>query len=83
MDWLYRILCSIYALNNPLEETTESFLSKVHSKPFVNTLLNNPVEQLDKVYFCNSCSAVFLFKSDTEDHDLLYGHTQFRAIALE
>jgi hypothetical protein len=38
------------------------------------------IEVLDKIYFCRECHAVFLFKSDTEDHDLFMGHTKFDAV---
>ena len=39
--------------------------------------------RLDKIYFCNKCRMVFLFHSDTEDHERLWGHTQFVIVQLE
>jgi hypothetical protein len=40
-------------------------------------------ERLDKIYFCTKCKAAFLFKSDTEDHDLFVGHSEFATMPFE
>jgi hypothetical protein len=36
--------------------------------------MNTIVEKLDRVYCCKRCSAVFLFKSDVDDHREMSGH---------
>jgi hypothetical protein len=32
------------------------------------------IEKLDRIYLCAQCKAVFLFKSDVEDHKEMSGH---------
>lgn len=41
------------------------------------------VEKLDRVYFCNGCRTVFLFKSDASDHEKMAGHAQIREMPFE
>jgi len=33
-------------------------------------------ERLDKIYYCTQCKSVFLFKSDVEDHEKIFGHDE-------
>ena len=40
------------------------------------------VEKLDKVYVCNSCGVVFLFRSDVECHNETTGHLQMSVLPL-
>lgn len=40
------------------------------------------VEKLDRVYVCNSCRVVFLFRSDVEDHGETTGHMQMSVLPL-
>jgi hypothetical protein len=39
--------------------------------------------KIDKIYICQHCKSTFLFNSDTEDHERLWGHTQFATMPLE
>ena len=41
------------------------------------------VEKLDKVYVCNSCRVVILFRSDVEDHRETTGHMQMSVLSLD
>ncbi len=41
------------------------------------------VEKPDRVYFCNECRKVFLFKSDASDHEKMAGHAQIREMPFE
>jgi hypothetical protein len=41
------------------------------------------VEKLDRIYFCNECRTVFLFKTDASDHEKATGHGQMREMPLE
>jgi hypothetical protein len=41
------------------------------------------VEKLDKIYFCNECRTVFLFKLDAGEHEKMTGHSQMREMPLE
>lgn len=41
------------------------------------------VEKLDKIYFCNECRTVFLFKLDASEHERATGHSQMREMPLE
>jgi hypothetical protein len=45
--------------------------------------LKPAAERLDKIYFCALCRACFLFKSDTEDHEMLYNHSEFKIRPFE
>ena len=38
--------------------------------------------KLDKLFCCEHCSAVFLFRSDVEDHARMCGHDQVREMNL-
>jgi len=40
------------------------------------------VEKLDRVYCCSQCSAIFLFRSDVEDHDRIFGHKEMTVMPL-
>jgi hypothetical protein len=37
------------------------------------------VDRLDKLYFCEECRAVFLFRSDIEEHQDVTGHRKSQA----
>ena len=41
------------------------------------------VEKLDRIYFCNECRTVFLFKLDAGDHEKETGHEQMREMPFE
>lgn len=41
------------------------------------------VEKLDRIYFCNECRTVFLFKSDASDHEKMASHVQIREMPFE
>jgi hypothetical protein len=41
------------------------------------------VEKLDKIYFCNECRTVFLFKLDAGEHGKMTGHSLMREMPLE
>lgn len=41
------------------------------------------VEKLDRIYFCNECRTVFLFKLDASDHEKMTGHAQIREMPFE
>ena len=41
------------------------------------------VEKLDRIYFCNECRTVFLFKLDASEHEKATGHNQMREMPLE
>lgn len=41
------------------------------------------VEKLDRIYFCNACRTVFLFKSDASDHEKDAGHAQIREMPFD
>lgn len=34
----------------------------------LTSVMHMAAEQLDKIYFCNTCKAAFLFASDIEEH---------------
>ncbi|HEX2014751.1 MAG TPA: hypothetical protein VLA68_05950 [Nitrososphaera sp.] len=34
------------------------------------------VEEIDRLYFCAECKMVFLFKSDSIDHERISGHAK-------
>ena len=38
------------------------------------------VEKLDRVYCCKQCRAVFLFKSDVNDHVEMSGHPDIQEV---
>ena len=40
------------------------------------------VEVLDKAYCCKDCKAIFLFKSDVEDHQQKTAHADMRIYPL-
>jgi hypothetical protein len=39
--------------------------------------------KLDKLFYCETCRAVFLFQSDVDDHAAMCGHYQIGAIDLD
>lgn len=41
------------------------------------------VEKLDRIYFCNECRTVFLFKLDASEHEKATSHNQMREMPLE
>ena len=41
------------------------------------------VEKLDRIYFCNECRTVFLFRSDAVDHEKAEGHAQIREMSFD
>lgn len=41
------------------------------------------VEKLDRIYFCNECRIVFLFKLDASEHKKMTGHAQMREMPFE
>jgi hypothetical protein len=41
------------------------------------------VEKLDKIYFCNQCRTVFLFKTDASDHEKIFGHAEIGEMSYE
>ena len=36
------------------------------------------MERLDRIYLCAQCNAVFLFKSDVQDHKEMLGHDEVK-----
>jgi len=38
------------------------------------------IDRLDKIYYCNDCKLVFLFRSDTEEHRSFVGHDDFTVL---
>ena len=42
--------------------------------------MNTIVEKLDRVYCCGQCRAVFLFKSDVDDHKETSGHCDIKEV---
>lgn len=46
----------------------------------MSSVLNSKLttEKLDRIYTCAQCRSVFLFKSDTEDHREMSGHTEIK-----
>ncbi|HEX7031923.1 MAG TPA: hypothetical protein VF172_02880 [Nitrososphaera sp.] len=41
------------------------------------------VEKLDRIYFCNECRTVFLFKLDASEHKKTTHHKRIREIPFE
>lgn len=41
------------------------------------------VEKLDRIFFCNECRMVFLFKLDATEHQKMTHHTQMREMPFE
>jgi len=41
------------------------------------------VEKPNRIYFCNECRTVFLFKLDASDHEKMTGHAHTREMAFE
>lgn len=41
------------------------------------------IEKIEKIYFCNECRTVFLFKLDASDHEKMTGHGQMREMPFD
>jgi hypothetical protein len=41
------------------------------------------MEKFDKIYLCDRCGSVFLFKSDVEDHIEMSGHSDMKVLPFK
>lgn len=73
--WACVFLCN----NTPA--SLKKFDTYVQWKPWMPR--NRQTEYLDRLYYCNSCGRLFLFRSDKEDHTESKGHTSFTIYTLE
>jgi len=49
----------------------------------MSQVIQKNIERLDNVYKCKDCKAVLLFKSDVQDHKLMFNHNKFYDMPLE
>jgi hypothetical protein len=46
----------------------------------MRSLNSRLVERLDRIYCCNKCKSVFLFKADVDDHEQMSGHSDMNVL---